>query len=58
METYELSAYHSLVLNWLDQYHREHPDNGDVVAKLRYLKEKLAEANIRGCIKPTSSIVN
>ena len=51
MATHQLPTY-QMILNWLDQYHREHPQNGDVVEKLRYLKEKFTESNIKNFIKP------
>ncbi|MFQ6043533.1 MAG: hypothetical protein ACE5PV_21990 [Candidatus Poribacteria bacterium] len=50
MASKKLSQDKTLFYSWLNQYRRTHPEDGDVLEKLQYLKEKLTEYKMRDCI--------
>jgi hypothetical protein len=51
MEAKQLSEEKMLFYHWLNQYHRTHPEDGDVLEKLQYLKGKISEYKMKDCIK-------
>jgi len=46
MQAKRLLKYKKLFLKWLEQYHRTHLKDGDVLHKLQYLKDRLTEYDI------------
>lgn len=57
MQVRELLKYQKLFLKWLEQYHHTHFEDGDVLHKLQYLKDKLTEYDLGDSTK-TQLLVN